>query len=90
MGGLVWLASYPYPRSGNTRLRDAVEKSAFARFRGQEEVVGFDEKPASAERFFREGRAGQWRTALDDRQIRTIVTAHREAMQRFGYVPEGY
>ncbi len=75
---------------GRDRLHDAIERSAFARLRQQEEAGGFREKPESAGRFFREGRAGQWPDALSDGQIRAIVAAHREQMQRFGYVPEGY
>ena len=32
----------------------------------------------------------QWRTQLTGAQIQQIVDAHREQMERFGYVPEGY
>jgi hypothetical protein len=68
------------------RLRHAVELSSFERLKQQEDKSGFKEKPATAERFFREGRAGQWQSVLTRNQVRRILTDHRAQMQRFGYV----
>jgi hypothetical protein len=45
------------------------------------------EKPEHAQRFFREGRAGQWKDILSAEQIDRIVSDHREQMARFGYLP---
>ena len=49
--------------------------------------AGFRERPEDAERFFREGRAGQWKEVLTLAQVQRIVDAHGEQMQRFGYLP---
>jgi aryl sulfotransferase len=54
----------------------------------QEEERGFNERPKTAERFFRKGEAGQWKQALSKRHIADIVAAHGPMMMRFGYVAE--
>jgi sulfotransferase family protein len=68
-------------------LAAAIEASSFGKLREQEDEQGFSEKPETAERFFREGRAGQWHEALTSAQIDAIATANREQMERFGYRP---
>jgi hypothetical protein len=55
--------------------------------REQEGEEGFKEKPEHAERFFREGRANQWKDVLTPRQVDAIVGAHGEQMKKFGYLP---
>jgi hypothetical protein len=70
------------------QLETAIERSSFERLREQEAAHGFREKPESAERFFREGRAGQWREKLTRRQVRRIVTDHRQMMQKFFYLTD--
>jgi Sulfotransferase domain len=70
-----------------SELGDAIDRSSFERLREQEEQDGFRERPDVAERFFRDGRAGQWREVLTPAQIQRIVDAHGEQMQRFGYLP---
>jgi hypothetical protein len=67
----------------------AVELSSFDRLRDQEAEKGFREKPANAERFFREGRAEQWREILTKPQVDRIVHDHAGQMARFGYLPGG-
>lgn len=52
-----------------------------------EEKAGFLERSEKAERFFRDGRAGQWKEVLTPAQIARIVDAHKEQMERFGYLP---
>ena len=69
------------------QLADAIDRSSFERLREQEQQEGFRERPERAERFFREGRAGQWKDVLTPAQIKRIVDAHGEQMQRFGYLP---
>jgi hypothetical protein len=54
----------------------------------QEAKEGFREKPDKAERFFREGKSGQWREKLSRRQVRQIVSVHHKQMQRFGYLTD--
>ncbi len=69
-------------------LAEAIERSSFKRLQSQEEQMGFIEKPKEAQRFFREGRAGQWKDVLTPAQIKTIVRDHGEQMARFGYAAE--
>jgi hypothetical protein len=63
----------------------AIERSSFSRLRAQEEQQGFIERPKEAQRFFREGRSGQWRDVLSHAQISRIVRDHGTQMARFGY-----
>lgn len=69
------------------QLQTAIEYSSFEQLKEQERREGFKEKPAEAERFFREGRSGQWREQLTDQQIRAVVVAHAAEMSRFDYLP---
>jgi hypothetical protein len=69
------------------QVRLAIERSSFEQMKSQEEEQGFKEKPKHAERFFREGRAGQWKEVLTSKQIDRIVKDHGEQMARFGYLP---
>ncbi|HEY5237741.1 MAG TPA: sulfotransferase domain-containing protein [Rhizomicrobium sp.] len=82
------LARHLLLRPREDQLRMAIERSSFENLRKQEEASGFKEKPEKAERFFREGNAGQWRDRLDRRQVRKIVAAHHQQMQRFGYLTD--
>ncbi|MDR3499865.1 MAG: sulfotransferase domain-containing protein [Parvibaculum sp.] len=70
------------------QMDEAIDRSSFARLRAQEEEHGFREKPDAAQRFFREGRAGQWRERLSRRQVRRIVEAHAPEMSSFGYLSD--
>lgn len=70
------------------QLAEAIDLSSFERLRKQEAEEGFKERPKVSKQFFREGKTGQWKTVLTRRQVRRIVTAHREQMARFGYLPE--
>jgi len=70
-----------------SELADAIDRSSFERLREQEEKAGFKERPEKAERFFREGRAEQWKDVLTPAQVQRIVDAHGEQMRRFGYLP---
>jgi hypothetical protein len=69
------------------RLDKAIKLSSFRVLQEQEKRQGFVEKTAVAERFFREGKAGQWKRLLTREQIDAVVAAHREQMTRFGYLP---
>lgn len=71
------------------RLQRAVSHSSFEQLQSQEDEKGFVERSQHS-RFFRSGRVGQWRDALSEDQIKQVVADHREQMERFGYVPEGY
>jgi hypothetical protein len=71
------------------RIEKAIRLSSFTVLKEQERRQGFRERPSAMESFFREGKAGQWKKTLTKEQIAAIVSAHREQMARFGYVPEG-
>jgi hypothetical protein len=81
------LARHLLFRPTDEQLADAIDRSSFERLREQEEKAGFKERPEEAERFFREGRAGQWKEVLTPAQVQRIVDANHEQMQRFGYLP---
>jgi Sulfotransferase domain len=71
----------------DAQLAEAIDRSSFEKLREQEEKAGFRERSEKAERFFRDGRAGQWKEVLTSAQIARIVEAHKEQMERFGYLP---
>jgi sulfotransferase family protein len=71
------------------RIEKAIRLSSFQVLKEQERRQGFRERPARMEAFFRAGKAGQWKKELTEEQVAAIVSAHREQMARFGYVPEG-
>jgi hypothetical protein len=71
------------------QITQALERSSFGRLQAQEDKAGFREKPSEARRFFREGRAGQWKDVLTPAQIERITRDHHEQMARFGYLPPG-
>lgn len=72
------------------RLERAVRHSSFRALRAQEDERGFVERTPAQARFFRAGRPGGWREALDEGQVARLVARHRVQMERFGYLPEGY
>jgi hypothetical protein len=83
-GALAWHLLF---KPSDTELDDALKRSSFEQLREQEEKDGFRERPEKAERFFREGRADQWKDVLSPAQIKRIIDAHGEQMARFGYLP---
>jgi hypothetical protein len=70
------------------QIVEAVEHSSFARMQEKEADTGFVEKPTTSKKFFREGRAGQWREQLNEDQIRQVVAAHHVQMKRHGYLTD--
>ena len=83
-GGVAACLGLKPPRD---RLLRAIERCRFEELRKREETQGFNERGRFLKRFFREGRADQWREVLTDAQVKRIVDAHRPTMQRFGYYP---
>jgi Sulfotransferase domain len=83
-GGLSQFLGLNPPRK---RLERAIERASFKTLRRQEDEKGFKEKSPFAQKFFREGRAGQWRELLTQSQIDRLVEQNKEQMQRFGYWP---
>lgn len=70
------------------QLAEAVELCDFKRLGAIEKESDYRERSPHAERFFRVGRADQWRDKLSDKQIRRIVEAHYRPMKEFGYLSE--
>jgi hypothetical protein len=54
----------------------------------QEESGGFKERAPHARAFFRRGRPGEGREALDAASIDTVERAHQSQMTRFGYLKQ--
>jgi hypothetical protein len=72
---------------GREEIARAVHLGGFAELARQEAEHGFIEKHPTAERFFRQGKVGDWRSVLSSGQIERIVDAHRVVMERLGYSP---
>jgi hypothetical protein len=72
------------------RVERAIAHASFSSLAGMERRDGFVEVPIKGKRFFRAGRANQWREALTRTQVMRIIAQQREQMQRFRYIPVGY
>jgi hypothetical protein len=70
------------------RLQRAVAFSSFGVLSKQEESGGFKERAPHARAFFRRGRPGEGREALDAASIDTVERAHQSQMTRFGYLKQ--
>jgi len=68
------------------QIEKAIRFSDFKELSRQEEEKGFKERPAKAERFFRQGKSGDWRDKLNDEQINRILNDHQMVMQAMGYL----
>lgn len=64
----------------------AVAASRFERMAALERSEGFRDRPGTAERFFRAGRANEWRERLTPAQATAITRMHGPTMARFGYL----
>jgi hypothetical protein len=84
------IARHIHLEPSQEQLERTLALTGFERMRAKEAATGFIERPETTDRFFREGRAGQWRERLSTAQIERIVTAHRPLMRRFGYLPEEF
>lgn len=69
------------------QLRRAVEKSSFSELAKQEEQNGFVEKPKGVDKFFRNGKAGEWHRHLNQDLVMRILSDHTPMMQRTRYLP---
>lgn len=81
---LVEAAGEPFDAD---RLNRAIDGADFRVLQAQEREVGFSERRSKSP-FFRQGRSGQWRQALDSGQVSRIVAAHMPEMKAFGYQPD--
>jgi hypothetical protein len=84
------LARFMRVEADDATVANAVAMSAFDKVADQEAKEGFQERTPAQDRFFRAGKADQWRDVLTDQQVSDVVGAHREQMARFGYIPDGF
>lgn len=82
------LANFLRLRANSDQLSRAIEKSSFRELARQEEMHGFNERPKTTDRFFREGKAGQWRDVLTKSQVQSVIATHGPMMMRLGYLAE--
>ena len=69
------------------RLQKAIRFTDFSELQRQEKREKFVEsRPDGASPFFRSGKAGGWREALDDSLVAKLVASHAEVMREFGYI----
>jgi hypothetical protein len=69
------------------RFSKAIDFSRFDGIRDQELQAGFRERTMRADApFFRQGRAGNWRSELSTALADRIVATQRDCMLRFGYL----
>jgi Sulfotransferase domain len=71
-------------------LTKAIKQSSFKTLQAQEKKDGFLERSDKADSFFRSGKAGQWKKVLSEDQVKNIVDAHYDVMQKYGYLPKGF
>jgi hypothetical protein len=64
------------------RLMRAIDHASFAALAAMERRDGFVEAASQERRFFRAGRANQWREALRHDEVRQVIADHREQMAR--------
>ncbi len=69
-------------------IAEAVSLSGFENLAAAERENDFRERSERADRFFRSGRAGEWREKLSEDQARRVVQAHHKEMRQFGYLAD--
>jgi sulfotransferase family protein len=84
-GGLAKFLGLSPPKQ---RLRRAIKFSSFGALQKQEKERGFNERSDKTKKFFRVGKAGQWKTVLNSEQIDRVVAAHSDMMAAYGYLPK--
>lgn len=92
------MASKPYPTfkslmdflnlpADRNRLKKAIRFTDFKELQGQEQREKFVEsRPDGAVPFFRSGKVGGWRAALDEELVARLTARHGEVMREFGYI----
>ncbi|MBN2682138.1 MAG: sulfotransferase domain-containing protein [Bacteroidales bacterium] len=67
------------------QIEKALEFSRFDVLKSQEEKEGFKEKAPDAEKFFRKGKSGSWKSELSGELAMEIQHNHAEVMKKYGY-----
>jgi hypothetical protein len=84
-GGVMKFLGIRFPKN---RLIKAIKLSSFKSLQQQEKAKGFKERSSKSEKFFRKGKAGQWKTELTQGQVDRIVSCHHDQMKALGYLPK--
>ncbi|MBT5159144.1 MAG: sulfotransferase domain-containing protein, partial [Alphaproteobacteria bacterium] len=71
-------------------LKRAIKLSSFDSVRSQEDDTGFIERSVHAQKFFRVGKANQWKSVLSKEQIDKVVEGNYDMMKKFNYLPPEY
>jgi hypothetical protein len=71
-------------------LKRAIKLSSFDSVRKQEDEKGFDERSVHTDKFFRVGKANQWKSQLSEDQIKKVVEGNYDMMKKFNYLPSEY
>jgi hypothetical protein len=69
-------------------LERALTATSFSSLQKYEQNHGFQEKPSTADKFFRKGIVGDWQQTLTPVQIDRIIHDHKECMLDYGYLDE--
>ncbi|WP_042810140.1 sulfotransferase domain-containing protein, partial [Xanthomonas citri] len=77
--GFLGLSTQP------VQIAQAVAACRFEALRDSEERHGFAERQHGQARFFRQGRAGAWRSALSAAQAARVRAQHGPTMAWLGY-----
>jgi hypothetical protein len=78
------------PTADPARIERARRHADFRTLAKLESRDGFVEQSDKAGRFFRAGRAGGWRQALNRDQVMRVIDRHRAEMARLHYLPNGF
>lgn len=78
------LEALGFPKINRDRFNFALSETKFANLQKLEADGGFRET-GQGEKFFRVGKAGQWKEILTAEQVAQIEADHGEAMEKFGY-----
>jgi hypothetical protein len=68
------------------QIEKALKYSNIEELQHQERERGFREKASQSPAFFNKGKIGYWREELSEKHVKSIIKAHKNLMERFGYL----
>lgn len=66
-------------------ISDAIANCSFQNLSKSERLIGFNEKPATAQTFFRKGSIDSWKDELNASQVKRVIDVNSAMMEKFGY-----
>lgn len=72
-------------KAESSQIEHAISVSSFKQLQQAETETGFRER-VKTNKFFRQGKAGGWKTELNEIQVQEIVNRHREMMVHYDYL----